>query len=176
MAPLAPTFGRAIALVGMPGAGKTSIGRTLAAHLRRDFADSDQEVERTAGATVPELFRRDGEAAFRALEHHALARLLPRPGLVLATGGGSVLDPRNRALLRRHAFTIWLDAAPAKLARRIGETASRPLLEGGEVEERLTRLLEDRRPLYSEAHLRIDVQHATEAQVVDAILCAIEQS
>ena len=164
---------RPIALVGMMGSGKTSIGRALAARLGRDFADSDEEVARPAGATVCELFRRNGEAAFREMEHRALAQLLRRPKLVLATGGGAMLDPRNRGLLRRHAFTIWLDAAPATLAARIGDTASRPLLDGGDVEERLARLLEERRPFYDEADLRIETNDRGEAEVLARLLVAL---
>ena len=164
---------KCIVLVGMMGAGKTSIGRALAARLACDFADTDAQVEQDAGCTIARIFTRDGEAAFRELEHRALARLLRRPKLVLATGGGAPLDPRNRALLHEQAFTIWLNAEPATLARRLGEAGDRPLLGSGDRQARLTELLEERRPFYAGADLRIVTDGRSPAQVVDAIASAM---
>jgi shikimate kinase len=154
----------------MMGVGKTSVGRMLAARLGRPFFDLDAEVEQEVGLTVPQLFERAGEAAFRELEHRALERLLHGSSLVLATGGGAVLDPRNRELLRQRAFTIWLDAAPATLVARVGDASDRPLLEAGNREERLEQLLAERHPFYSEAKLRVATDGLNRAEVVARVI------
>jgi shikimate kinase len=163
---------RPIALVGMMGAGKTTLGRALAQRLGWRFRDLDEEVERAADATVAELFEREGEAAFRELEHRALAGLLDGSLFVLATGGGVVLDPRNRELLRHRALTIWLDASPTTLASRVAGIGGRPLLNGSDPAARLTELLEERRPFYSQADLRIDAVTGGEAEVLARLMAA----
>lgn len=173
MAATSSKHSRPIALIGMMGAGKTSIGRALAAHLGWAFADTDEQVEQAAGCSIAEIFAREGEAAFREREHRALARLLADSNLVLATGGGAVIDPRSRELLRKRARTIWLDAAPATLALRLGDAANRPLLGAGDREGRLTRLLEERRLFYGEAQLRIEADGLTEAEVLARLLAAL---
>lgn len=170
-----PGFDRPIALVGMMGAGKTTLGRALAERIGCPFADSDKAVEQEAGCTITDIFAREGEAGFREREHRALERLLASPPLVLSTGGGALLDPRNRELLRRRAFTIWLNASPATLARRIGASRDRPLLEGSDLEARLAQLLADRRLLYAEADLRIDTDDCNEAEVLNRLLAAIRR-
>jgi shikimate kinase len=163
---------RPIALVGMMGAGKTTLGRALAQRLGWRFRDLDEEVERAADATIAELFEREGEAAFRELEHRALARLLDGSLLVLATGGGVVLAPSNRDLLRHRALTIWLDASPTTLAARVTGIGGRPLLNGSDPAARLTQLLEERRPVYSQADLRIDAVTGGEAEVLARLMAA----
>ena len=157
----------------MMGVGKTSAGRALASRLGRPFVDLDAEVERDARMSVPELFERAGEDAFRELEHRALERLLRGSALVLATGGGAVLDPRNRELLRQRAFTVWLDAAPATLAARIGDATDRPLLDGGNREARLEHLLAERRTFYSEAQLRLATDGLSRAEVVARLMAKL---
>ena len=150
---------RAIALVGMMGAGKTTVGRALAERLRLAFADSDEEIERQAGLSIGQLFEQEGEARFRERERIAIADLVSSAPLVLATGGGALLDPGTRRLLRERALTIWLDAPPAILAARLGDCAGRPLLGNGDPLDLLTRLSAERRPSYQEAdiHVRTDL-------------------
>lgn len=165
------TGDRAVCLVGLRGAGKSTVGAALARAMRRPFVDLDRAVEGRAGRTVRELFALEGEAAFRALESEALAealRLLPRA--VLATGGGVVLDPENRRLLRERATVVYLRAEPALLAARVSADPAtadgRPaLVEGGPLAE-AERLLLVRDPLYREvAHLVVDAARPIEELV-----------
>lgn len=159
-----------LALIGMMGAGKSSVGRKLAARLGWPFCDLDREVEREAGCSISILFDRDGEAAFREREHRALSRLLGGDPLVLATGGGAVIDPRSRALLNQRACAVWLDALPATLARRLAGTQDRPLLRSSDPRAVLEALLHKRRAFYAEAAIRIDTDDLDEDLVVDSIL------
>ena len=154
----------------MMGAGKTEVGRSLAARLGWPFHDSDEEVERAAGCTIAELFAREGEASFRQRERKAVAALLSRGPLVLATGGGAMAHPETRSLLLERSQTIWLDAVPAILARRIAGAGDRPLLQGADRQDVLTRLLAERRPFYRLAvhHVRTDDEGPNE--VADALL------
>lgn len=148
----------------MPGAGKSTVGRLLAARLGLPFLDSDAEVERQAGRSVPELFAAEGEAAFRRREWMVIATLLDEP-CVLATGGGAMTQAETRALLLDRALTVWLDAPIAILAARIADGAVRPLLAGREPLSALARLLDERRDSYRQAaiHLRTDGLSALEA-------------
>lgn len=146
---------RPIALVGMMGAGKTEVGRALAERLGWPFHDLDDEIARIAGCTVAELFHRDGEPAFRERERRALGSLVTGSRIVLATGGGAFADLQSRTLLLARTLTIWLEAEPATLARRLAGTADRPLVRGGEPLPVLEQVLERRRAFYEQAHLRI---------------------
>lgn len=166
--------GRAFALVGMPGAGKTEVGRRLAERLGLPFADGDLETEREAGRPIAEIFAGGGEAAFRAAERRALARLANGRPCVIATGGGAFADPASRNLLRARFVTIWLDAPPELLAARIGNGGKRPLLAGGDPLGRLRVLATQRRRFYAEAELRIDSSPPAE-DVVDALLAALAE-
>ncbi|NLA69333.1 MAG: shikimate kinase, partial [Gammaproteobacteria bacterium] len=131
---------RHLVLVGPMGAGKTSIGRCLARHFGLAFADSDHEVERHTGADIPTIFECEGERGFRAREREALATLLQGPPLVLATGGGALLDPGNRRLLAASGFVVHLRVdVPAQL-ERLARDRSRPLLAGGDRRAILQRL------------------------------------
>jgi shikimate kinase len=142
---------RTVALVGMMGAGKTSVGRRLAARLGVPFADADQEIEAAAGLTVAEIFEKHGEPEFRAGERRVIARLLCDPPHVLATGGGAYMDPSTRAAMRQKAFTIWLKAPVELLLARVAGKRKRPLLNNGDPKETLERLLAAREPVYAEA-------------------------
>lgn len=146
-----------IILVGPMGAGKSSLGRRIARRLGMQFVDLDEEIERQTGASVSTIFACEGEAGFRAREHAALASCLERDGQVLATGGGAVLDPRSRALMRQRGFVVHLQVAlPAQL-RRLARDRSRPLLQGDDREATLRQLAHARGPLYREvAHLEFD--------------------
>jgi shikimate kinase len=140
-----------VVLVGMPGAGKSSVGRRLAKRLDRPFVDADDELVRRSGRSVRDWFATEGEAAFRAAESALLADLLAAPGpAVVAAGGGVVLDPANRALLRERATVVWLRAGvPYLLSRVLQKQDHRPLLDE-DPEARLTALHEARTPLYAE--------------------------
>ncbi len=137
-------------LVGPMGAGKSSIGERLARALGLRFVDADHEIEREAGATVSQIFEREGEAGFRARERARLAALLLADGLVLATGGGCVLDPANRALLRERGFVVHLHADVAQQLQRLAGDDSRPLLARPDRAQVLQDLAAARAPLYAD--------------------------
>lgn len=162
--------GRAIAMVGLSGAGKSSVSRLLAARLGLPHADTDALIAARAGSPVPALFVAVGEAAFRDLEAAALAGALAGPPLVLATGGGVVLREANRALLRARALVVWLDAPDsALLARLRAHDEERPLLAGNPA-ARLAALRAARAPLYAEvAHVTIDTECLSAEEVARRI-------
>ena len=148
--------GRSVVLVGLMGAGKTSIGRRLAARLGLPFRDADQEIELAAGCTIPELFARYGEAAFRDGERRVIRRLLAGDPMVLAFGGGAFIDERTRAATRDEAVTVWLRCSLPTLVRRVATRDNRPLLNGVDREETLRRLMEQRHAIYAEADVIVD--------------------
>ncbi len=162
-----------ILLVGMMGAGKTTVGRALAQRLRYPYLDSDEQVERHTGQTVREIFEARGEAAYRAQEKLALAQALTSDGpVVVSVAGGAVLDPDNRRRLRQAGLVVWLRASVHTLARRVdaGEEGHRPLL-GDDPLADLSRLYQQRRPLYGQvADMIIDVDLLTSEQVVEQVL------
>ena len=164
---------RTIALVGLMGAGKSAIGKRLAARLCLPFVDADDEIERAAGCTIAEFFERRGEAEFRAGERRVISRLLAGPLQVLSTGGGAYMDPETRALMRDHALTVWLRADLDVLYDRVKRRGHRPLLSNGEPREILARLMAQRYPVYAEADLVVEstAQPAdlTTEQVIDAL-------
>lgn len=139
-----------IILVGLMGAGKTSVGRMLARRLGKTFYDSDHEIERTTGVKIPVIFEIEGEAGFRARESKVLADLASKPDVVLATGGGAVLDPENRRVLARHGTVIYLRATPHDLWLRTRHDRNRPLLQTADPLARLRELYDVRDPLYRE--------------------------
>ena len=144
-------------LVGLMGAGKTSVGRLLARRLGKTFYDCDHEIERCTGVRVPVIFEIEGEAGFRARERRMLAELAHRENVVLATGGGAVLAPENRALLKAHGIVVYLCASPADLYQRTKHDRNRPLLQTENPLQKLTDLYHERDPLYREiASLVVD--------------------
>jgi shikimate kinase len=147
---------KTIALVGLMGAGKTSIGRRLAQRLGLPFIDADAEVETAAGTTIEEIFQRHGEAAFRDGERRVIARLLDQPPHVLATGGGAFMDPSTRALLKARSITIWLRADLELMLSRVGRRGNRPLLKAGDPRTVLRQLIAERYPSYAEADITVD--------------------
>jgi shikimate kinase len=147
---------RTIVLVGLMGAGKTKIGRRLAARLNLPFFDSDIEIETAAGETIEEIFRNRGEAQFRDGERRVIARLLAQPVHVLATGGGAFMDPATRALIVCRGVSVWLRADLDVLVARVARRANRPLLQERDPRAVLAELIERRHPVYGEADVVID--------------------
>ena len=155
--PLPDTItGRSIVLIGLMGAGKTSIGRRLAARLGLPFRDADQEIELAAGCTIPELFARYGEPAFRDGERRVIRRLLAGDPMVIAFGGGAFMDPHTRESTRAEAVTVWLRCTLPTLVRRVAGRDNRPLLNGRDREDTLRQLMEVRYPIYAEADVIVD--------------------
>jgi len=173
-----PSVDRPIALVGLMGAGKSVVARILGDRLGRAVADLDAMIVSECGASVPELFDRSGEAAFRRLEGTFLARALASGAGVVACGGGVVLDPEHRTLLRESCRTVWLEVAPEEASRRVRRDGpSRPLLAGGEIEDRLNRLLAERRGLYEEvAEVAVSTMDRTPEEVAGAVLAALRET
>jgi shikimate kinase len=166
--------GGSIFLVGMMGAGKSTIGRLLAAAANFEFVDADAELARRAGASISTIFELEGEAAFRARESQLLGELCVRPRIVLATGGGAILSEDNRELLRQNGLVIFLEASADEIARRTRKDTSRPLLSGATGDERRARieaLLAHREPLYREvAQLVFRSAANNPKRLVEAIL------
>lgn len=152
----APPLSRPVVLVGLMGAGKTSVGTRLAAILGTAFVDSDEEIERAANLSVQEIFERYGEPQFRAGERRVIARLLSGPPAVIATGGGAFMDAGTRALIRAAGIGVWLRADLNVLLQRTSGRTHRPLLNRGDPRETLARLIEVRYPVYAEADITID--------------------
>jgi shikimate kinase len=138
-------------LIGPMGAGKTTIGRRLAQALRREFLDSDQEIERRAGASIPLIFEVEGESGFRLREKTVIAELTQRAEIVLATGGGAILDPGNRHCLIGRGLVVYLRASVDEQLRRTRQDDNRPLLQTADPRARLAELFRQRDPLYREA-------------------------
>lgn len=166
---------RPIVLVGLMGAGKSTIGRRLAKRLGLPFVDSDTEIEEASGASAAELFERYGEHDFRDGERRLVARLIDGTVRVIATGGGAFVDPRTRSLLNDRAITVWLNAPVNVLAERTGRRDTRPLLRRGNRAETLAKLSEEREPLYAEAQIHIRSGTGAHGEVVEAIVAALRE-
>jgi shikimate kinase len=166
--------GRPLVLVGMMGAGKTTVGRRVAARLNRPFLDSDEEIEKAAQMTVPEIFEQRGEPEFRAGETRVIARVLKEGGVVLATGGGAFVNAETRALIKAEAVSVWLKAEADILFERVSRRSNRPLLKTANPRATLEKLIDDRYPIYAEADVTVvsrDVpQDVVASHVIDAVL------
>lgn len=174
-APAGDLRGRTIALVGLMGVGKTSIGKRLALALGLPFRDADEEIEKAAGRSIPEIFKDLGEAEFRAGERRVIARLLEEPPHILATGGGAFVQPDTRALIKAHAISVWLRADLQVLARRIGRKDTRPLVAGRDPMTVLTEQARARYLAYAEADITIDTGETTHAVSVDQVQAALRR-
>lgn len=176
MQKLTDLLDRPIVLVGMMGAGKSTVGRRLARRLGLPFVDSDVAIEEASGSKTAELFERFGEHDFRDGERRLVARLVEGDVRVIATGGGAFNDPRTRQLLNDRAITVWLDAPVDVLAERTARRNNRPLLHKGNPAEILSRLMEERQSYYAEAKIHV---HSTgsgaHGNVVDAIVDALSK-
>jgi shikimate kinase len=165
---------RSIVLVGLMGAGKSSVGRLLAERLGLAFLDADAEIERAAGATIEEIFAHEGEEIFRSGERRVIARLLAGTPAVIATGGGAFMDAATRAAIRERGISVWLKADLETLVGRTARRGGRPLLKQGDPREILARLIDQRYPVYAEADLTIETGEAPAETVADSIVSALE--
>src|SRR3989475_4363223 len=163
---------RNVVLIGFMGTGKSEVGQLLARRLGWTFIDTDRRIEARQRATVAQIFARHGEEYFRTVEASVVAEAAARRDAVIATGGGVVLRPENMMDLRRHGWIVSLTAPVDVLVKRLGEAKSRPLLRG-DVRESVVRLLDQRRPLYRDADLLVDVSDATADRVVEAIVALL---
>jgi shikimate kinase len=159
----------------MMGVGKSTVGRRLAGMLNLPFVDADEEIERAAQMSIPEIFEQYGEAYFRDGERRVIARLMDGGRKVLATGGGAFVDSETRQLILAKAITVWLDSEIDVLVERVGRKNSRPLLRQGDPRAILTRLREERRPAYAQAPIHIVSGHAPHQHTANRILKAIDQ-
>ncbi len=165
-----------VVLVGLMGVGKTTVGKSLARRLHWNFVDSDHEIQSRTGVSIPTIFEIEGEAGFRRRESAVLEELCGKPRTVLATGGGAILDPANRRILRDTAFVAYLSASVGLLWERTRHDRNRPLLHVADPFARLTELRGQRHPLYQEtAHLEVDVEHMTQGQIVSLLQNEVAQ-
>lgn len=171
-APL-PRLDRPIVLVGLMGAGKSTVGKRLARRLGIPFVDSDDEIEKAADRSIAEIFDRFGEGGFRDGERRVIARLIEGPPKVIATGGGAFLNEETRALILARCIAIWLDADVETLAERVSRRDHRPLLAGKEPLPLLRTLADARNPLYAEAPIHVRSQPAPHERTVETILEAL---
>jgi len=163
-----------IFLVGMAGAGKSTIGRLLARRLDREFVDLDHALETRCGVRITDIFEIEGEAGFRRREAQLLDECTQRRGLVLATGGGAVLAPENRQRLRSRGTVVYLRVALKELTRRLEHDRARPLLQGADPKERIRSLLQAREPLYADvAHMTLDTGPMPANKVVRTLLAEL---
>jgi shikimate kinase len=173
MTPPAVPARRTIALVGLMGVGKSSIGRRLALALGLPFKDADTEIEAAAGRSISEIFGQFGEATFRDGERRVIARLLEEPPHVLATGGGAFAQPGTRALIKAKAISVWLKADLEVLARRVARRDHRPLLIGKDPMEVLEAHVRDRYPAFEMADVAVETGDSPHQVAVDAIIKAL---
>jgi shikimate kinase len=178
IAVLAKAIDRPLVLVGMMGVGKTTVGRKLASILNMPFVDADEEIERAAQMSIPEIFASYDEAYFRSGERRVIARLVgqgrPSERKVLATGGGAFVNPGTRSLILESAISIWLDSDIETLLDRVGRKNTRPLLKQGNPREILTRLLDERRSAYEQAAIHITSVNQPHQMTVISILKALQ--
>ncbi len=165
-----PLNERSIVLVGLMGAGKSTVGRRLGNALKLPFHDADQEIETAAGCSITDFFERYGEPAFREGERRVIARLLAGPRHVLATGGGAFMDPTTRALIKRLGFSVWLRADIGLLMERVLKRPTRPLLKNDDPRATMERLMAERYPVYAEADLTVDSNGGPHDAIVQRIL------
>jgi len=166
---------RPIVLVGLMGAGKTTVGRRLATLLRLPFIDADEEIEKAAGLKVSEIFALHGEEEFRRGERRVIARLLQGPPHVLATGGGAFMNEETRELVRAHGTSVWLRADLDVLMRRVEKRDNRPLLKQGDPRATMERLMAERYPIYGEADLVVDSNNGPHASAVTSVIRALAE-
>lgn len=175
IAAVARRIDRPVVLVGLMGAGKSTVGRKLAALMGAGFVDADAEIEAAAAMSVAEIFERFGEGYFRDGERRVIARLIEERHGVIATGGGAFVNPDTRALLLAQAIVVWLDCAVETLVQRTARRGTRPLLKKGDPSEILARLHAERAPLYAEAQIRVSSMNGPHADTAMEIIEAIDR-
>ena len=161
-----------VVLVGLMGSGKSILGKQLASRLSFKLIDLDDEIVALAGKNIPDIFKDEGEEAFRALESRLFAEVLAQNDeQIIATGGGAVLSAENRALMKQYGHVIWLDASPTVLAERIAGDTNRPLLDDVDPLFKMISLATQRNPLYAEvADLRVDTEKLSDEEAVAKII------
>lgn len=169
-----PGLDRTIVMVGLMGAGKSAVGRRVAARLNMPFVDADTEIETAAGCTIAEIFERHGEAAFRDGERRVIARLLEGPPIVLATGGGAFMDDDTRDLIARTGISVWLRADLDTLVRRTAKRNHRPLLRNGDPAETLKNLIAVRHPIYEQSDIVVESDDSPLDKTVDRVCKALD--
>ena len=165
--------GRPVVLIGLMGAGKTTVGRRLARRLNLPFVDADAEIESAAGRTVAEIFAEDGEAFFRSGEERVIARLLGSGPHVLATGGGAWMSEKTRDLVARTAISVWLRADLDVLMERVSRRPGRPLLQNPDPRAVMKELMDARYPLYARADITVESREAPHQAIVNDIIQAL---
>lgn len=166
--------GRTIVMVGMMGAGKSSVGRRLANRLGMSFSDADAEIEQAANQTIPDIFEQHGEAYFRDGERRVIQRLLDGRQKVIATGGGAFIQDETRTLIQEQAISVWLKADRDLLLQRVRRrNSNRPLLKSGDMGETIDKLIETRYPIYAEADVHVQSRDVAHDVVIDDILAAL---
>ena len=166
---------RPLVLIGLMGSGKSTIGRRLASAMGWRFIDADEEIETAAGASIADIFAIYGEPMFRDLEERVMTRLLGSGPVVLATGGGAWMQPRIRELIRTHATSIWLRAELDVLVERVNKRDHRPLLQNGDKQSIMQRLMEERYPIYALADITIDSSKGPHEQVVERVVATLKE-
>ncbi|MCR9242834.1 MAG: shikimate kinase [Rhodobiaceae bacterium] len=164
---------RSIVLVGLMGAGKTTVGRRLANRLDLPFVDADTEIEKAAGSSIADIFKEFGEAHFRDGEQRVIHRLLGEGPQILATGGGAFMNPATRKATQENGISIWLKADLDVLMKRVSRRSHRPLLQNDDPEAVMKRLIDERYPIYATADLSIDSKEGPHDAVVDEIVHAL---
>ena len=164
---------RSIVLVGLMGAGKSTVGRRLAERLELPFIDADIEIERAAGKTIPEIFADHGEAYFRDGERRVISRLIDHGPQILATGGGAFINPEIRKLIADRGISVWLRAELPLLMKRVRRRSNRPLLDTADPEAVMRRLIDERYPIYAEAAITIDSRDLSHNVIVNDLLLAL---
>ncbi|MEN9682609.1 MAG: hypothetical protein RLZZ427_360 [Pseudomonadota bacterium] len=173
---LAARIDRPVVLVGMMGVGKSSVGRKLATLLHMPFIDADEEIERAAQLSIPEIFAQYGEPYFRDGERRVITRIIDGPGTraIIATGGGAFVNAETRALILEKTIPVWLDSEVDVLLERVGRKDNRPLLQNGNPREILTRLRQEREPFYSQAPIQVKSTSGPHSRTVAKVLKGIE--
>ncbi|QIB33255.1 shikimate kinase [Ancylobacter pratisalsi] len=166
---------RSIVLIGMMGAGKSSVGKRLARRLAMRFADADTEIEEAAGMSIPEIFAHHGEPAFRDGEKRVIARLLENGPMVLATGGGAFTSAQTREAIAASGISVWLKADLDLLLRRVRRRDDRPLLRTDDPAATLARLIDERYPIYADAAITVTSRDVPQEVMVDEVIDALDR-